>query len=103
MGAIENGMVIGADAEYGQLCDAADRLEVLTKQHLTELWEDDSSVEEAIGQNADLILCAVKRLREDPTRGAEFLAAFDREVEDYLRHAAKCGAERQLYVEAGVA
>jgi hypothetical protein len=103
MDQIENGMVVGADAELDAAASLGDRLEALTEQHLTELWEDDSSVEEAIGQNADLILCAVKRLRQDPTRGAEFLAEFDREVKDYLRHCAKCGAERDLYTDAGVA
>jgi hypothetical protein len=103
MNQIENGMVVRADAELDAAASWGDRLEELTEEHLSELWADDASVEEAISQNADLILCAVKRLRQNPTRGAEFLAEFDREVGDYLRHCAKCGAERDLYTDAGVA
>ena len=102
MGAIENGMVVGADDIQTQRQRINDRIDELTEQCLAEFYEDDGSVEEAIGQNADLVLVAVKALRADGD-AAKFLAAFDVAVASHLEPEARNWANREIYIERGLA
>lgn len=99
---IENGMVVGAEQYMEERARIRDRIEKLTKEHLDELIADDGSVEEAIGQHADLILEAVKALRVHKDADA-FLIAFDKSVDSHLEPAARRWAEREIYVERGLA
>ena len=75
--------------------DYADRLEELFESKLAELYADDPSIEEAIGQNADLILAAVRKLHEDRAMDA-FTNAFDAAVNSYLEPIARGAAERAI-------
>ena len=102
MNAVENGMVVGADDIQTQRQAITDRVEELTEQCLAEFYEEDGSVEEAIGQNADLILEAVKALRVHKDADA-FLIAFDKAVASHLEPEARRWANREIYVERGLA
>jgi len=75
--------------------DYADRLEELFESKLAELYADDPSIEEAIGQNADLILAAVRKLHEDRDMDA-FTMAFDAAVNSHLEPIARDAAERAI-------
>ena len=99
---IENGMVVGAESYLEQRAKIRDRIETLTSEHLDELTADEGSVEEAIGQHADLILEAVKALRLHKDADA-FLIAFDKAIDSHLEPAARRWAEREIYIERGLA
>jgi hypothetical protein len=91
-------MVVGADAIQAQAQRAADRIEELAEANLAEFLADDGSIEEVIGEKADMILWAVQRLREH--RNAEaFLAVFDDTIRGHLEISARRFAERDAYVE----
>jgi hypothetical protein len=75
--------------------DYSERLHDLTEYHLAELYADDPSIEEAIGQNADLILAAVRKLHEDRNMDA-FTMAFDAAIKGHLEPIARCAAEREI-------
>jgi len=75
--------------------DYSERLEELFESKLAELYADDPSIEEAIGQNADLILAAVRKLHEDRDMDA-FTMAFDAAVNSYLEPIAWAAAERAI-------
>jgi len=81
--------------DYAEDCAYGDRLEELTAYHLAELYADDPSIEEAIGQNADLILAAVRKLHEDRDMDA-FTKAFDAAVNSHLEPIARDAAERAI-------
>jgi hypothetical protein len=75
--------------------DYADRFEELFESKLAELYADDPSIEEAIGQNADLILAAVRKLHEDRDMDA-FTMAFDAAINSHLEPIARAAAERSI-------
>jgi hypothetical protein len=75
--------------------DYSERLHDLIEHHLADLYADDASIEEAIGQNADLILAAVRKLHEDRDMDA-FTMAFDAAVNSHLEPIARGAAERAL-------
>jgi hypothetical protein len=75
--------------------DYGERLEELVEHHLAELYADDPSIEEAIGQNADLILAAVRKLHEDRDMDA-FTMAFDAAIKSHLEPIARGAAEREI-------
>jgi hypothetical protein len=75
--------------------DYGERLEELFESKLAELYSDDPSIEEAIGQNADLILAAVRKLHEDRDMDA-FTKAFDAAVNSHLEPIARDAAERAI-------
>jgi len=102
MGAIENGIGTGAESYQVQRQRIRSRVAELTESKLQEFLECDGSVEEAVQNNADLIVEAVKALR-DGGDAATFLAAFDVAVESHLRPMAERYAARQIYVERGLA
>jgi hypothetical protein len=102
MFAVENGMVVGAESIMEERARIRDRIETLTSERLDELNADDGSVEEAIGQNADLILEAVRALRVHKDVDA-FLIAFDKAIDSHLEPAARQWAGREIYVERGLA
>ena len=99
---IENGMVVGAESYLEQRAKIRDRIETLVEEKLAELSVDDGSVEEAIGQNADLILAAVRKLHEDRDMD-DFTMAFDRAIAAHLEPIARQWAGREIYVERGLA
>jgi hypothetical protein len=100
--AVENGMVVGAEQYMEERARIRDRIETLVEEKLEELNADDGSVEEAIGQNADLILEAVRALRVHKDADA-FLIAFDKAIDSHLEPAARQWAGREIYVERGLA
>jgi hypothetical protein len=81
--------------DYEADCAYGERLDKLTAQCLADLYADDASIEEAIGENADLILAAVRKLHEDRDMDA-FTMAFDAAVNSHLEPIARDAAERAI-------
>jgi len=80
---------------YEADCAWGERLDKLTGEYLAMMYADDSSIEEAISQNADLILAAVRKLHEDRDMDA-FTKAFDSAVNSHLEPIARAAAERAI-------
>jgi hypothetical protein len=80
---------------YAADCAYGERLDKLTGEILAVIYADDASIEEASGQNADLILAAVRKLHEDRDMDA-FTMAFDAAVNSHLEPIARTAAERAL-------
>jgi len=93
---IENPMVVGATAQYDAMCAYGERLEAAVESALEELLADEGSVEEAIGQNADLVRVAIDELAAQPSRGAEIAERLQRMIRSYLEPVARSSAERAL-------
>ncbi|MFN8996243.1 MAG: hypothetical protein ACK5X3_21610 [Pseudomonadota bacterium] len=81
--------------DYAADCAYGERLDKLTDEILAVMYADDASIEEAIGQNADLILAAVRKLHEDRDMDA-FTKAFDAAVNSHLEPIARDAAERAI-------
>ena len=81
--------------DYAADCAYGERLDKLTDEILAVMYADDASIEEAIGQNADLILAAVRKLREDRDMDA-FTQAFDAAMNSHLEPIARDAAERAI-------
>jgi hypothetical protein len=97
---MDNGMVIGASAEYDRLCDYGDQLQAATEYELAELLADDASVEEAIGANADVIRTLLVELTAHPDRGADIARRMWAAVRSDLEPVAVREAERSMMWEA---
>lgn len=95
MGVIENGMILGASAEYDAACAYGERLESLIESYTDDFMSEASSVEEAIGNQADVILAAVKALRATGDSAA-FLRSFDHAIRSNFYNLARDCAERAL-------
>jgi hypothetical protein len=93
---MDNGIVIGASAEYDRLCDLGDRLQAATESELAELLADDGSVESAIGANADVIRTLLVELTAHPERGADIARRMWAAVRSDLEPVAIRAAERSV-------
>ncbi|MFO0253391.1 MAG: hypothetical protein ACK52V_04675 [Betaproteobacteria bacterium] len=87
---IENPMVVGAAAQYDAMCAYGDRLEAAVESALEELLADEGSVEEAIGEQADVIHAALMSGRE----AAEVVDLINASIRSYLRAQAEAHCDR---------
>jgi len=93
---IENGMIIGAAAQYDASCAWGEALDSLTSYHLEQLLADDGSVEEAIAQNADVVLAQLRTLTAHPEQAVEVARFVNGMIRSYLEPVARAAAERDL-------
>ena len=90
-----DGWIRSASAEYDAACAYGERLESLIESYTEEFLSDSGSVEEAIGNQADVILAAVKALRATGDSAA-FLRTFDHAIRSDFYNLARDCAERAL-------
>lgn len=96
---IENGMIIGAAAQYEASCAWGERLAEAIEARVDRMLAgtdggDGSEVEEAISENAGLVRVAIMELIADSSRGAEIAQRLESMIRDYVTPAVMRDAER---------
>jgi hypothetical protein len=75
-----------------------EQIEYYAELKLAELLADEGSVEEAIGQNADLVRVALAELKAHPESAKEIARRLESMISSYLEPTARRAAYRELMV-----
>jgi len=91
---IQNGMVIGADAEIERRYDEQAREDRETDCEIDHLMTLDEEVEEALVQNIDVVRASLRRIEAEPAAAGAIVAEVNRMIRTHLEPIARYRVQR---------